>query len=101
MILNITVKVRKKNANLYDYSIVAEKVKTEIDYFRNVHKHKDLEWLQTNMRKKNKQKQLQSETSFILMLQHSHSLTRMLDYHKPNSLKTVPLIESWITGHPV
>lgn len=52
MILNITVKVRKKNANLYDYSIVAEKVKTEIDYFRNVHKHKDLEWLQTNMRKK-------------------------------------------------
>lgn len=52
MILNITVKVRKKNANLYDNSIVAEKVKTEIDYFRNVHKHKDLEWLQTNMRKK-------------------------------------------------
>lgn len=52
MILNITVKVRKKNANLYDYSIVAEKVKTEIDYFRNVHKHKDLEWLQTNMKKK-------------------------------------------------
>lgn len=67
MILNITVKVRKKNANLYDYSIVAEKVKTEIDYFRNVHKHKDLEWLQTNMRK-NKQTQLQSETSFILII---------------------------------
>lgn len=54
MILNITVKVRKKNANLYDYSIVAEKVKTEIDYFRNVHTNKDLEWLQTNMRKTNK-----------------------------------------------
>lgn len=51
MILNITVK-GKKNANLYDYSIVAEKVKIEIDYFRNVHKHKDLEWLQTNMRRK-------------------------------------------------
>lgn len=53
MILNITVK-EKKNANLYDYSIVAEKVKIEIDYFRNVHKHKDLEASDKHEKKQNK-----------------------------------------------
>lgn len=90
MILNITVKVRKKNANLYDYSIVAEKVKIEIDYFRNVHKHKDLEASDKHEKKK------QTATKWNILQFNATAFS-----HKPNSLKTVPLTESWITGHPV